>query len=169
VDWVVLVEIRKLGRPGDLGWVLQAHGELYAAEYGWGLDYEGLVARIVADFAENFDPELEAAWIAEQDGVRVGSVFCVRGPDAATAKLRLLLLDPAARGQGLGGRLVDTCLDFARAAGYKRMVLWTNDPLVAARNIYLKRGFVLTSEEPHTLFGEGLLSQTYELDLGSDR
>jgi GNAT superfamily N-acetyltransferase len=92
-------------------------------------------------------------------------VFCVRGPDAATAKLRLLLLDPVARGQGLGGKLVDTCLDFARAAGYKRMVLWTNDPLVAARNIYLKRGFVLTSEEPHTLFGEGLLSQTYELDL----
>jgi GNAT superfamily N-acetyltransferase len=162
---MAMIEIRRLGRPGDLGWVLQAHGELYAAEYGWGLDYEGLVARIVADFAENYHPDLEAAWIAEQDGVRVGSVFCVRGPDAATAKLRLLLLDPAVRGQGLGGRLVDTCLDFAREAGYKRVVLWTNDPLVAARHIYLARGFVLTGEEPHTLFGEGLLSQTYEVDL----
>jgi GNAT superfamily N-acetyltransferase len=92
-------------------------------------------------------------------------VFCVRGPDAATAKLRLLLLDPAVRGQGLGGRLVDTCLEFARKAGYQRMVLWTNDPLVAARHIYLARGFVLTGEEPHTLFGEGLLSQTYEVNL----
>lgn len=159
------MEIRKLGQPGDLGWVIQAHGELYAAEYGWGLEYEALVARIVADFGETYDPQLEAAWIAEHDGERIGSVFCVRGPDEATAKLRLLLLHPSGRGQGLGGRLVDTCLDFARKAGYKRMVLWTNDPLVAARHIYLARGFKLTEEEPHDLFGEGLLSQTYELDL----
>ncbi|QNE21874.1 GNAT family N-acetyltransferase [Kribbella qitaiheensis] len=159
------MQIRRLGRPGDLGWVLQAHGELYAAEYGWGLDYEGLVARIVADFATTYDPDLEAAWIAEQDDERLGSIFCVRGPDAATAKLRLLLLHPSARGHGLGGRLVDTCLDFARAAGYKRMVLWTNDPLIAARNIYLARGFTLTAQEPHELFGEGLLSQTYEVEL----
>jgi GNAT superfamily N-acetyltransferase len=159
------MEIRRLGQPGDLGWVLQAHGELYAAEYGWGLDYEGLVARIVADYAENLDPRLEAAWIAEHEGERVGSVFCVRGPDEGTAKLRLLLLHPSTRGQGLGGRLVDTCLAFAREAGYKRMVLWTNDPLVAARHIYLNRGFKLTGEEPHTLFGSGLLSQYYELDL----
>lgn len=155
------MEIRRLGQPGDLGWVVQAHGELYAAEYGWGLEYEALVAQIVADF----DPEHEAAWIAEQDGERIGSVFCVRGPDETTAKLRLLLLHPSGRGQGLGGRLVDTCLDYARQAGYKRMVLWTNDPLVAARHIYLARGFKLTSEEPHNLFGEGLLSQTYEVDL----
>ena len=159
------MEIRRLGQPGDLGWVVQAHGELYAAEYGWGLDYEALVARIVADFAADYDPELEAAWIAEENGERLGSVFCVRGPDEATAKLRLLLLHPSSRGQGLGGRLVDTCLDFARQAGYKRMVLWTNDPLVAARHIYLARGFKLTEEEPHNLFGEGLLSQNYELDL----
>ncbi len=159
------MEIRRLGQPGDLGWVIQAHGELYAAEYGWGLEYEALVARIVADFGESFDPQLEAAWIAEHDGERIGSVFCVRGPDEATAKLRLLLLHPSGRGQGLGGRLVDTCLEFARSAGYKRMVLWTNDPLVAARHIYLARGFRLTEEEPHDLFGEGLLSQTYELDL----
>jgi GNAT superfamily N-acetyltransferase len=159
------MEIRKLGQPGDLGWVIQAHGELYAAEYGWGLEYEALVARIVADFGESFDPQLEAAWIAEHEGERIGSVFCVRGPGEATAKLRLLLLHPSGRGQGLGGRLVDTCLEFARSAGYKRMVLWTNDPLVAARHIYLNRGFKLTGEEPHTLFGEGLLSQYYELDL----
>jgi GNAT superfamily N-acetyltransferase len=159
------MEIRRADRPGDLGWVVQAHGELYAAEYGWGMDYEALVAQIVADFGKNFDPAREAAWIAEQDGERMGSIFCVRGPDEGTAKLRLLLLHPAARGQGLGGRLVDTCLGFARAAGYKRMVLWTNDPLVAARHIYLARGFRLTGEEPHDLFGSGLISQNYELEL----
>jgi GNAT superfamily N-acetyltransferase len=159
------MEIRRLGQPGDLGWVVQAHGEIYAAEYGWGSAFEGLVARIVADYAAESDPAREAAWIAEDDGERVGCVFCVRGPDAGTAKLRLLLLAPGGRGQGLGGRLVDTCLEFARSAGYKRMVLWTNDPLVAARHIYLVRGFKLTASEPHTLFGDGLLSQTYELDL----
>ncbi|GAA1584142.1 GNAT family N-acetyltransferase [Kribbella sancticallisti] len=159
------MEIRRLGQPGDLGWVVQAHGELYAAEYGWGMDYEGLVTRIVADFAAAYDPRYEAAWIAERDGERVGSVFCVRGPDEATAKLRLLLLHPSVRGQGLGGRLVDTCLDFAREAGYKRMVLWTNDPLVAARHIYLARGFKLTGEEPNNLFGNGLIGQSYELEL----
>jgi GNAT superfamily N-acetyltransferase len=158
------MEIRRLDRPGDLGWVVQAHGELYAAEYGWGLEYEALIAQIVADFGKDHDPAREAAWIAEQDGERVGSIFCVRGPDEGTAKLRLLLLHPSSRGQGLGGRLVDTCLAFAREAGYKRMVLWTNDPLVAARHIYLARGFKLTSEEPHNLWGEGLLGQYYELE-----
>jgi GNAT superfamily N-acetyltransferase len=157
--------IRKLGEPGDLGWVVQAHGEVYAAEYGWGLPFETLVARIVADYATDVDDDREAAWIAEVDGVRVGCIFCVRGPDEATAKLRLLLLTPAARGLGLGAELVDTCLAFARTAGYKRMVLWTNTPLVAARHIYLSRGFKLTGEEPHDMFGEDLLSQTYELDL----
>ena len=157
--------IRPADQPGDLGWVVQAHGELYAAEYGWGRPFEALVARIVADYAESHDPSRETAWIAEVDGARAGCIFCVQGPDESTAKLRLLLLDPAARGHGLGGRLVDTCLTFARDAGYKRMVLWTNDPLEAARNIYLSRGFTLTGSEPHTLFGEGLLSQYYELDL----
>ncbi|WP_145809249.1 GNAT family N-acetyltransferase [Kribbella amoyensis] len=165
--------VRRLGEPGDLGWVVQAHGEIYAAEYGWGPAFETLVARIVADFAadqnadQNADQDLgrEAAWIATVDGERVGCVFCVRGDDEATAKLRLLLLAPSGRGQGLGGRLVDTCLEFARSAGYKRMVLWTNDPLVAARHIYLARGFRLTGSEPHDLFGNDLLSQTYELDL----
>jgi GNAT superfamily N-acetyltransferase len=159
------MEIRRLDQPGDLGWVLQAHGELYAAEYGWGMSYEALVAQIVADYGRDHDPEREAAWIAEQDGERMGSVFCVRGPDEGTAKLRLLLLQPSSRGQGLGARLVDTCMAFAREAGYKRMVLWTNDPLVAARHIYLARGFKLTSEEPHELFGSGLLSQNYEVEL----
>ena len=158
------MEIRLADQPGDLGWVVKAHGELYAAEYGWGTSFEALVARIVADYGNDHDPSHEAAWIAESGGERVGCVFCVRGPDEGTAKLRLLLLHPSGRGQGLGGRLVDTCLAFAREAGYKRMVLWTNDPLVAARHIYLARGFKLTGEEPHDLFGTGLISQYYEVE-----
>jgi GNAT superfamily N-acetyltransferase len=157
------MRIRRLDQPGDLGWVVQAHGELYGAEYGWGMEYEALVAQIVADFGKDHDRARETAWIAEHEGERVGSVFCVRGPDERTAKLRLLLLHPSSRGQGLGAQLVDTCLAFAREAGYQRMVLWTNDPLVAARHIYLARGFKLASEEPHDLFGSGLLSQNYEL------
>jgi GNAT superfamily N-acetyltransferase len=157
--------IRKLGQPGDLGWVVHAHGEIYAAEYGWGFPFEALCARIVADYATDHDEAREAAWIAEVDGARVGCIFCVRGPDEATAKLRLLLLTPDARGHGLGAELVDTCLAFARSAGYKRMVLWTNDPLVAARHIYLSRGFKLTGSEPHDSWGETVLSQTYEVDL----
>jgi GNAT superfamily N-acetyltransferase len=157
--------IRKLGEPGDLGWVVQAHAEIYAAEYGWGLPYEVLIAQIVAAYATEPDAEREAAWIAEVDGVRAGSVFCVRGPDETTAQLRLLLVTPAARGLGLGAELVDTCLAFARAAGYKRMVLWTNEPLVAARHIYLARGFRLTVTEPHEMWGDSLHGQTYELDL----
>ena len=158
--------IRKLGKPGDLGWVVQSHAEVYAAEYGWGQSYEALILRIVAAYATEHDDEREAAWIAEVDGERAGSIFCVRGPDEATAQLRLLLLTPDARGLHLGAELVDTCLAFARAAGYKRMVLWTNDPLVAARHIYLARGFRLTSTEPHDSWGQELVGQTYELDLG---
>ncbi|MFG1812498.1 GNAT family N-acetyltransferase [Kribbella sp. NPDC049174] len=157
--------IRKLGEPGDLGWVVQSHAEIYAAEYGWGPSYEVLITQIVAAYATEHDDAREAAWIAEVDGVRAGSIFCVRGPDEATAQLRLLLVTPAARGLGLGADLVDTCLAFARAAGYKRMVLWTNDPLVAARHIYLARGFRLTGSEPHESWGESLVGQTYELDL----
>lgn len=160
------VAIRKLGKPGDLGWVVQAHAEIYAAEYGWGLEYEALITRIVAAYASEHDDDREAAWIAEVDGQRAGSIFCVRGPDEATAQLRLLLVTPDARGLGLGAELVDTCLAFARGAGYKRMVLWTNDPLVAARHIYLSRGFRLTGSEPHDSWGQELVGQTYELDLG---
>jgi GNAT superfamily N-acetyltransferase len=156
--------IRRLGQPGDLGWVVQAHGELYAREFGWDASFEALVARIVADYAASHDDRREAAWVAELDGHRVGCVFCV-AEDADTARLRILLVDAAARGQRLGTRLVQTCLDFARAAGYRRMVLWTNDPLVAARAIYLKAGFALTSEHPHHSYGVDLIGQTYGLDL----
>jgi GNAT superfamily N-acetyltransferase len=155
--------IRRLGEPGDLGWVIQAHGELYAREFGWDSTFEALVARIVADWAAGHD-DREAAWIAEVDGDRVGCVFCVR-EDETTARLRILLVDPSARGHGLGRRLVETCLAFARTAGYRRMVLWTNDPLVAARSIYLAAGFRLTREEPHHSYGVDLVGQTYELAL----
>jgi GNAT superfamily N-acetyltransferase len=157
------MRIRSLGQPGDLGWVVQAHGELYTAEFGWDTSFEALVARIVADYATDNDPAREAAWVAERDGRRVGCVFCVAGPDHA--QLRILLVHPDARGQGLGGRLVDTCVDFARGAGYPRMRLWTNHPLAAARRIYLERGFVLVDEEPHHSWGADLVGQTYELDL----
>jgi GNAT superfamily N-acetyltransferase len=158
--------IRALGEPGDLGWVVMAHGEVYAQEFGWDATFEALVARIVADYAADHDPTREAAWIAEVDGERVGCVFCVAS-DEATAQLRILMVHPAGRGLGLGARLVDECVEFARDAGYERIVLWTNHPLVAARDIYLAFGFVLTDEEPHRSFGIDLVGQTYELDLTS--
>lgn len=160
--------IRDLGRPGDLGWVVQAHGELYAREFGWDTSMEAFIARIVADYAESHDARCEAAWIAELGARRVGCVFCV-AESADTARLRILLVDPAARGQHLGTRLVRTCIDFARAVGYERMMLWTNHPLVAARQIYLGAGFRLTSEEPHHSYGVDLVGQTYELDLVDGR
>ena len=160
------IRIRELGAPGDLGWVVLAHGEVYAEEFGWTTEFEALVARIVADYAAERDPAREAAWIAERDGRRVGCVFCVADPDdARTAKLRILLVHPDGRGRGLGGRLVDTCLAFARDAGYERVRLWTNHPLAAARHLYLERGFALTGEEPHHSFGHDLVGQTYELAL----
>lgn len=158
------IAIRPLGQPGDLGWVVMAHGDVYAAEFGWDTSFEALVARIVADYAGTDDPARQAAWIAEQDGHRAGCVFCVP-VDQTTAQLRILLVDPAARGHGLGGRLVDECLDFARGAGYTRMRLWTNDPLVAARQVYLSRGFTCVREEPHHSFGVDLVGQVYERDL----
>ena len=159
--------IRPLDRPGDLGWVVMAHGELYADEFGWDTGFEALVARIVADYAGEHDPSREAAWIAELGGERVGCVFCV-AEDDRTAKLRILLVLPNGRGHGLGARLVDTCMAFARKAGYARMRLWTNHPLAAARHIYLRRGFVLTEEEPHHSFGVDLIGQVYECDLAAD-
>jgi GNAT superfamily N-acetyltransferase len=158
------VTIRRLGQPGDLGWVVMAHGEIYAREFGWDASFEALVARLVADYAATGDSEREAAWIATLSGRRVGCVFCVAADDQ-TAQLRVLLVDPAARGHGLGGRLVDECLEFARAAGYSRMKLWTNHPLTAARQIYLARGFRLVEEEPHRSFGADLIGQVYELGL----
>jgi GNAT superfamily N-acetyltransferase len=156
--------IRRLGQPGDLGWVIQAHGEVYAAEFGWNAEFEALVARIVADYAADHDPRREAAWIAELDGRRVGCVFLV-ADEATTAKLRILLVHPDGRGHGLGARLVDTCVEFARRAGYERVRLWTNHPLTAARRIYLAHGFTLTDEAPHHSFGVDLVGQTYELAL----
>ncbi|MEV6346377.1 GNAT family N-acetyltransferase [Actinoplanes sp. NPDC051851] len=156
------IGIRPLGQPGDLGWVVLAHGELYASEYDWDGDFEALVARIVADYANGRDPEREDAWIAELDGRRVGCVFCVSAPDEeGTAVLRTLLVHPDARGFGLGGRLVDTCLAYAERVGYSRMRLWTNDILTAARHLYLARGFRLTAEEAHRSFGADLVGQTY--------
>jgi GNAT superfamily N-acetyltransferase len=158
------ITIRRLGLPGDLGWVVQAHGELYAREFGWDASFEALVSRIVADYACGHDDNREAAWIAVKGGQRVGCVFCVAA-DEQTAQLRILLVDPAARGQGVGGRLVDECLGFARDAGFARMKLWTNHPLAAARRIYLSRGFRLVDEEQHHSFGADLIGQTYELGL----
>jgi DNA-binding MarR family transcriptional regulator/ribosomal protein S18 acetylase RimI-like enzyme len=149
--------------PGDLGWMVKAHGELYAQEYGWDSSFEALVARIVADYAGNHDPLRESAWIAEVDGEPMGCILCVRQDDD-TAKLRILLVDPAARGLGIGARLVTECVAFARRAGYRHMVLWTNDVLAAARRIYEQAGFRLIAEEPQRNFGHDLVSQTWQLD-----
>ena len=163
------VRVRRAGRAGDLGWVVTAHGEIYHRQFGWDTGFEALVARIVADHAAGHDPAREAAWIAEVDGARAGCVFLVAGDDPGTARLRILLVDPAARGLGIGTRLVGECLAFARAAGYERVTLWTNDVLVAARRIYQGFGFVLTDEEPHHSFGHDLVGQNWELDLRPDR
>jgi GNAT superfamily N-acetyltransferase len=166
IDPSVSATIRPLGRPGDLGWVVMAHGEVYAEEFGWDASFEALVARIVADYAADHDPAREAAWIAELEGRRVGCIFCVADPARHdTALLRILLVHPDGRGRDLGRRLVGTCLEFARDAGYRRMRLWTNHPLAAARRLYLERGFRLIAEEPHRSFGADLVGQTYELEL----
>jgi GNAT superfamily N-acetyltransferase len=159
------VLIRPLGEPGDLGWVVMAHGEVYASEFGWDTSFEALVARIVADFAAAPDPARNAAWVAELEGRRAGCVFVVAGEDATTARLRILLVAPEARGHALGDRLTHTAIEFARDAGFARMQLWTNHPLVAARRIYLRHGFGLVHEQPHHSFGAKLTGQTYELDL----
>lgn len=148
-------------RPGDLGWVVQAHGELYAQEYGFDWTFEALVAEIAAGFIRNFDPEHEKGWIAEVDGERAGCVFVVR-KSATVAQLRLLILRPEARGLGLGGRLTDECIAFARAAGYRRMMLWTQSNLTAARAIYQSRGFALKESEHNTAFGQKLVSEVWE-------
>jgi GNAT superfamily N-acetyltransferase len=141
-----------------------AHGEQYAEEFGWDTDFEALVARIVADYASAHDPARESAWIAELDGQRVGCVFCVAA-DETTAKLRILLVDQAGRGRGVGRALVDTCVQFARNAGYQRVTLWTNDVLVSARKIYQAVGFVLVEEERHHSFGHDLVGQNWLLEL----
>jgi GNAT superfamily N-acetyltransferase len=158
------IQLRAFGAPGDLGWVIQRHGLLYAREHGWDTDFETLVGRIAVEFAERHDPGVERGWIAELGGRPVGCVFCVRA-DEETARLRLLLVDPGARGHGVGRRLVAECLAFARAAGYRRIVLWTNDVLVSARRIYEAEGFVLDAEERHRSFGHDLVGQSFSLAL----
>jgi N-acetylglutamate synthase-like GNAT family acetyltransferase len=149
---------------GDMGWVVQSNGSLYAQEYGWDETYEALVAQIVADFIKNYDPKKERCWIAEKDGENIGCVFLVKESDKV-ARLRLLIVDPKARGLGLGKRLVDECTHFARGAGYKKIILWTNSVLVAARSIYEKAGYKLVKAEDHHSFGHDLIGETWELDL----
>lgn len=152
-------------RSGDVGWIVQRHGEVYRREYGWDERFEGLVARIGADFLEHFDPGRERAWIAERDGIRVGCVLLVRHTETQ-AKLRLLLVEPSARGLGLGRRLVRECTEFARAAGYRKIVLWTNSVLTAARAIYQAEGYRCVKAEPHHSYGHELVGETWELALG---
>jgi DNA-binding MarR family transcriptional regulator/GNAT superfamily N-acetyltransferase len=150
--------------PGDMGWVVQQHGEIYAREHGWNAEFEAMVADIVGKLLKNFRPQDEKGWIAELDGERVGAVFVVR-KSATTAQLRLLILTPQARGLGLGGRLTDECIAFARSRGYKKMLLWTNSGLDAARVIYAKRGFTLVKSEPYRGFGHDLVGETWVLKL----
>jgi DNA-binding MarR family transcriptional regulator/GNAT superfamily N-acetyltransferase len=147
-------------RAGDMGWVVERNAAVYAAEFGWNASYEALVARIVADYLDHRDPPAEAAWIAEVDGTRAGCVFCVR-EDATTARLRLLLVEPWARGLGIGSRLVEEVLRFARQAGYSKITLWTNDVLAGARRIYQRAGFTLDDEDRHHSFGQDLVGQTW--------
>ncbi len=151
-------------QPGDMGWVVQQHGEIYAREYGWNSEFEALVAEIVAGYLRKHQPDWERCWIAELDGQRVGSVFVVR-KSPTVAQLRMLILTPQARGQGLGALLTDECIAFASSKGYKKMVLWTNSCLGSARDIYARRGFKLVKSEAYTGFGKQLVGETWSLRL----
>jgi GNAT superfamily N-acetyltransferase len=151
-------------RPGDLGWVVQRHGELYWREYGYDERFEALVAGIAARFIEKFDARRERCWIAERGSERLGAVFLVK-QSSRVAKLRLLIVEPTARGLGLGRRLVGACVNFARAAGYSKLVLWTQSELKAARAIYERLGFRMVRSAPHRSFGKSLVGEYWELDL----
>ncbi len=151
-------------QSGDMDWVVEQHGEIYAREYGWDDRFKALVADIAAQFTQHFDPAWEKCWIAEKDGARVGSAFVVR-KSAGVAQLRMLLITPAARGCGLGALLTDECIAFARSKGYARMVLWTNSCLLQARHIYTRRGFELIRSEPYSDFGQNLVGEHWELAL----
>jgi DNA-binding MarR family transcriptional regulator/GNAT superfamily N-acetyltransferase len=151
-------------QPGDMGWVVHRHGILYAEEYAWDEQFEALVAEIVTRFIQNYDPKRERCWMAEKDGEIVGSVFIVKQSDS-TAKLRLLLVEPKARGLGIGTRLVNECIKFAQQVGYSKITLWTNNILSAARHIYQKAGFHLVIEQPHQSFGQDLVAETWDLKL----
>ena len=151
-------------RPGDMGWIVHRHGVLYFEEYGWDERFEGLVARIVSTFVDKYDPKLERCWIAEREGAIIGSVFLVR-KSTTVAQLRLLFVEPSARGLGLGNTLVGECIDFARRAGYKRLMLWTHSNLEAARHIYIRKGFTLRRTHSYRAFGHKLKSEIWDLKL----
>jgi GNAT superfamily N-acetyltransferase len=156
--------ILRTNRSGDMGWVVGRHGVLYAEQYGWGETFEALTAEIVAKFVQRLDPKRERCWIAERDGTNVGCVFIVK-QSKTVARLRLLLVEPEARGLGIGKRLVQECVRFSRQVGYRKITLWTMNVLTAARGIYEKAGFQLVASEPYDQFGDGLLAETWDLAL----